>query len=1143
MKKNITSLFFCLSLSTAVAQTTGNKRSTLPNIKPPSSESYKLGAFGNIPVSLFTGNANVDIPITSFQTKNISLPIKLNYFSNGIKVDDMNGSAGLGWNLISAGVITRVIRDLPDEDHLTNISFPTDVDSMGGTRSPAAMQFFQDASNDNVDTEQDLYMASFGGMQIKFVFDKRGMPVVYSQKDVIIEGRSGGPSFTITTDDGMKFYFTDKESTANRTSGNGHSLISISTTAWYLTKIEDVSTGETVFIENVDGGYTTTISQSQTLSYTEPKYGPMHSSCGNPAYILYPVESELMNHNQHVTGKQIKRIYSNNPVYGDIVFDYLQSGNGEDYKPLQKVTKKVNNTLVNNVVLNYNLTGNNRLFLTSVVDNVLNTTYGLEYNQPDKFPKRLAFSRDGWGYHNGSTGNTNLVPRIDKVVSWSSYNGASTYVSPDFTAIGILKKIVYPTKGSTEFFYENHTKVQKNVVITPEQKTGVQIGAEKGSSGPQGTAQVTFTPVKDEEITIGGGAWFNSNACEKEYEVAGKHRATTNLRDANGNLITLYQKTPGGMATAETTSLTLPAPYAYYAMVSKNQPLTLSLRTLFLCVQSEAAATYTKQLEVRGDREVAIGGLRISKIVDYTENGVATTRKFVYHDVNEQTSEAIVLKMPEFEESVKFTRTCYKKPPAGSTGEPVPIGVERFPYYTVTSTNINQLYATHPNVFYKTVQEIVEGKSTIIHNYSTDVDDYGKVLYGENIRNSTWTNFGWNNGREISTKYLDANNKLVRTAEMNYEEDQSRKYQVDGFSIRKNYDNPLAKNVTYTCTAEDVTRTFSATMCTTNHSHYYITTDGYKNCYAIGANNVTTVYKDICFGQQPGTVLTFADQLDNLDIVQYKNISHFEYLKSQKTTDYVDGTAMKTETQYFYDNPKHTQLTSQKTIFPDLSSTLNNYDYAHEKNNQLLIGKNMVGILLETREQETVENVTKLTSREETIYPTTLPNAATGNLVLPLSEYSFDTLNSSQSYKDVSYDKYDENGNILQYTTKDGTPVSIVWGYKKTKPIAKIVGALYSQVEPLIADIVAKSDEDAVDPTKEAALLSAFESFNPLGHITTYTYDPLIGVTTITPPSGIRELYIYDTANRLKEIKARERDNAGNYVFKTLKEFKYNYKQ
>ena len=72
----------------------------------------------------------------------------------------------------------------------------------------------------------------------------------------------------------------------------------------------------------------------------------------------------------------------------------------------------------------------------------------------------------------------------------------------------------------------------------------------------------------------------------------------------------------------------------------------------------------------------------------------------------------------------------------------------------------------------------------------------------------------------------------------------------------------------------------------------------------------------------------------------------------------------------------------------------------------------------------------------------------------------------------------------------------------------------------------------------------ALDNFHQLGLVvTTYTYDPLIGVTTITPPSGIREQYLYDTANRLKEIQVRERDNTGNYVVKTIKELKYNYKQ
>ncbi|SMO77607.1 hypothetical protein SAMN06265171_106281 [Chryseobacterium rhizoplanae] len=1141
MKRNITSLFFCLSMSVALAQTTGSKQSTLPNIIPPSAESYKLGAFGNLPVSLFTGNANVDIPVTSFAAGNINIPIRLNYFSNGVKVDDMNGSTGLGWNIVSGGVITRVIRDLPDEDNQSNINIPTNIGDLGANTT-AAMQFFQDASFDDIDTEQDLYMASFGGMQIKFVFDKKGISVIYSQKDVVIEGTSGGNSFIITVDNGIKYYFTDKETTSNRTAGAGHSLISISTTAWYLTKIEDISSGEVVFFENVDGGYTATMSQSQTLSYTSPNAGPMTSSCGNSAFIRYPQVSELISHNQTVAGKQIKRIYSNNPSYGEIIFDYLQSGGSGDYKRLQKVTKKVNGSIINDVTLNYNLTANNRLFLTSVVDSVLNTTYGFQYNLPDVFPQRLAFSRDSWGYYNGNTSNTNLVPNIEKVSMWSSYNGASQSVVPQNTAIGILQKIIYPTKGSTEFFYENHTAIEKNVMLSPSERTGTQIKATADDTNGHVENTVAFTPLRTEDITLGGSAQFNSS-CDPAEQVTGKHRAIVSLLNSNGQAVPLYFKTPTGIVTSAGNSVTFPTNNGagVFAHVQKDEPLTLKLWTLFVCTRSTASASYTTKEAVYGDREAPIGGLRIAKIVDTSENGVANTRKFIYRDLNDQYTEAVVLRTPAFEEQLLYTRTCSTNNPNLPSGS-VPTGVERFPYTMVTSSNINQLFATHPNVFYKTVQEIVEGKSNIIHNYSISSDDFGKVLHGDNIRNSVWTNFGWKNGRELLTKYLDAEGNLLRSVEMNYEEDNNRKYQVDGFSIRKNYDNPVTKNETKLCTAEDVVKTISYTYCAANHSHRYNALDGYKNCQASGAQNTTQSYNDVCFGKPVGPI-TYEDKLDNLDIMQYKNISHFEYLKSQKTIDYLNGNAMKTETQYFYNNPKHTQITSEKIIFPDLSTTEKTYQYAHEKNNQLMIDKNMVGISLETKAQQTVDNITKVTSREETIYPTALPHAITGNLVLPLSEYSYDTLSPTTSSKDVTYEKYDDKGNILQYREKDGTPVSIVWGYNKTRPIAKVVGALYSQVEGMITTIVTKSNEDAADPTKEAELLLALDAFQPVGMTTKYTYDPLVGVTTITPPSGIRELYVYDSANRLKQVQIRERDSAGTYSYKVVKEFKYNYKQ
>ena len=143
----------------------------------------------------------------------------------------------------------------------------------------------------------------------------------------------------------------------------------------------------------------------------------------------------------------------------------------------------------------------------------------------------------------------------------------------------------------------------------------------------------------------------------------------------------------------------------------------------------------------------------------------------------------------------------------------------------------------------------------------------------------------------------------------------------------------------------------------------------------------------------------------------------------------------------------------------------------------------------------------------------------------------------------VTYDQYDSKGNLLQYTIKSDVPTAIIWGYNQTQPIAKIEGATYAQVSGLAAAIISASNDDANDAVvgnpKEQDLLIALDAFRTNSalsgyQITTYSYDPLIGVRSITPPSGIREVYIYDTANRLKEVK----DINGNI----LKEYQYHYK-
>ncbi|MGD1318727.1 hypothetical protein [Chryseobacterium sp. 2R14A] len=168
----------------------------------------------------------------------------------------------------------------------------------------------------------------------------------------------------------------------------------------------------------------------------------------------------------------------------------------------------------------------------------------------------------------------------------------------------------------------------------------------------------------------------------------------------------------------------------------------------------------------------------------------------------------------------------------------------------------------------------------------------------------------------------------------------------------------------------------------------------------------------------------------------------------------------------------------------------------------------------------------------------------------PTSQISFLPDNLSQSLKNISYDIYDDKGNPVQITSfpdvgSEGVSTTIIYGYNKTLPIAKIEGAKLSDIPSnLITAIVNASNEDAnatstQEESKEQALIAALNTFknDPTLRnfmITCYTYNPLIGITTTIPPNGLMEFYKYDAFNRLQKVV----DVNGN----TVKEHLYNYK-
>ncbi|CAD0002113.1 DUF5977 domain-containing protein [Flavobacterium chungangense] len=253
----------------------------------------------------------------------------------------------------------------------------------------------------------------------------------------------------------------------------------------------------------------------------------------------------------------------------------------------------------------------------------------------------------------------------------------------------------------------------------------------------------------------------------------------------------------------------------------------------------------------------------------------------------------------------------------------------------------------------------------------------------------------------------------------------------------------------------------------------------------------------------------------NDSIVQSTTFDYDLNLTSLKSKKVVNSKGETLETKYLY--PTDSEMSSE----PFVSE---------------LISKNRIGTPLAVRSY----NTNKL-SDQKIVYA---KDASTANLLLPKYVYANKGADAIDSAKDkkVTYDQYDDKGNILQYTLENGMPVSIIWGYNKTQPVAKIENAVYSLIPVgTITNLQSLSDADHDNcvsaSCKEQLLRNALDTFRatfPNAFISTYTYNPLIGVTSITDPRGNVSYYEYDALGRLQFVKDKD--------LNVLQKYCYNYK-
>jgi hypothetical protein len=142
---------------------------------------------------------------------------------------------------------------------------------------------------------------------------------------------------------------------------------------------------------------------------------------------------------------------------------------------------------------------------------------------------------------------------------------------------------------------------------------------------------------------------------------------------------------------------------------------------------------------------------------------------------------------------------------------------------------------------------------------------------------------------------------------------------------------------------------------------------------------------------------------------------------------------------------------------------------------------------------------------------------------------------------------YDEFGNkveTIQYTPGNLTNASYesyIYGYNNSLPVAKLIGVKYADIMAIhnrINQIKAATDVEISEASEEnlRAELNELRRDFPQALVTTYTYDPVIGITSVTDSKNYTIYTVYDALGRIKFTK--EKDLNGN--FNILTEGQYN---
>lgn len=1119
------------------------------NIIPPTPTASAMQQYGNTNVGLYTGAANVSVPIHTIKLKELQFPITLSYSgSGGINIQTVASWVGLGWTLSSGGAVSRTIYGLADDKpnygYLYQPAIPVPTTANGET--------FENFANGMTDGEPDKYFYNAGGVSGSFYLNKQKqvVQVPLTNNKIIPEFDLLGKiiAFDVLTDKGIAYNFSEHEESRSYVPGGNSTDNNFYVSSWYLSSVRNFNNTEAIYFHyegysfNQTSEYFTTRIIDNPGSVFLPRYSITETNAKRLKYITYNQGDTI----EFVVGSLPRRDLTGEKFLAAIEIKERDLVRSVDFSysyfekngvvPITSTGGCIGPYPTSSLI-NGQTDGDNckRLKLDSVVFfNAAGTgklPYTFEYYTQTYLPHRFSYARDHWGYYNGQDNNPGLEPRqkVDRRpiashlrgADFAIYGNANREPSAIHAKAGMLTKINYPTGGSTVFDYELH---QSPLKLLPNQKQSLIVGLDPLM--PKDTIQLETIndPFVDVRVTVMGIPL--TEFCD----------FTVTFRNIQTGAISTLGSFFEGQQTVGGPSQTIFLEEGDYEISYTEHDGVGN------CFEEFYTLQFYWQNEVSTTNK-DVGGLRIKKTIDISGLGDSVKRVYNYTLQDSTISSGSLVSVPRY----GYYETGY-------------LQGQIIAFYRMYNTNTPLALTQGSHVGYKRVEVTTEqpqktGKSIYYYSSPADFPDFTRgwttTKYDDQIVLNNGTvehvyvfphhdNRDWKRGllfAQVDFAFL--NDQFVRISSM------ENHFKVYG-EIDPHFDLSWQNNYPTQVIEPEYNK------------------DEFFTYGATNGENIPKLHgvRTQCnYGE--GGVCGF------LYVKNYEFFSGRIELISQTQKSYHGQNSLTAGTKFTYGNgtfyyPTITKSSTSRgdsiitTLkYPFDRPTITNLSTTEKAALDSLVSVNAVADPVEkiiTRGSTEIERQrTNYMYNSNKIWRDNVFSSSAGGTL----EQVFDFV------------AYDADGNVLEYKGRDGIPVTIKYGYNNQLPVAKVVNAHHTQV---FHESFEQSGTAGISKTGKkyhsgdytvnlsTALPGSVLSYwywqsnawhfkqvsysagnytitdgdridevriHPPGALmTTYTYSPGIGTSSASDQMGLVISYEYDSFGRLRLVK----DYQGNVL-------------